>query len=333
MDLKQFLAASFAIKEAEKVCVLIDLENPADLKGEDFFKNEGSFDQAYEIFYNQMRLFQDVDLFAYRMTGSNHMELPREAVGLKGQIVDLKKDIYQNYDLIFSFATFSAAAPLAAAAKEHGFRGASVCGEFNVNCKEIAMVTEKMRREITGAESADIEFLIGDVEAKLHLYLGEQVAQKVDGICHKKKMWTSLPAGKVYFVPYDAEGAFPMKFSDGGIALMQIGKGCIKKMKLLSGSSEQFLTLQKKIESDKAFGIIGELGFGVAELTHSFESLHLGIGRNDHLKGSVNLHRFKDKKKAGYEEILFSKEKTAEIVVKKLMLKHNGKEKMLINKI
>lgn len=345
-ELAEFLKSAFAIKDGEKVCVLIDLEEPKDIKGGEFLRAGGHLAQkkAYELFYEGLK---GADLFAYRMTGGNNLELSAEAMSLCGQVVDFKKDIYQKYDVIFSIGTFSATAPLAAAAKEYGFRGASMPGlnemilnnGLNTDFKKMAAITEKVKSGMTGADSADIEFLVGDTTYKLHFYLGDQVAQKVDGICHKKKMWTSLPAGKVYFVPYDAEGSFPMKFVDGGIAICQVGKGCIKKMKLLSGESGEFSALQKKIESDKAFGIIGELGFGTAELPYSgnylqdakiFGTFHFGIGRNDHLNGSVNLARFKDKKKAAHEDILFSKERTPEIMIKKVTLKRNGKQELLI---
>lgn len=351
-DLKNFIKQVFAPKKGEKLCILIDLENPADVKDFAFLEMDGHTAQkkAHEVFYQGLKegIFplDAVDFFAYQMTSGNNSELPTEAVAVDGSVIALK-DIYTSYNIILGIGTFSATAPLTAAAKEYDFRGATMPGldDFIINSglsidyQKLKTVTENIRLGLTGADSADLEFEVGDVKCSLHLYLGDQLAQKNDGICHKKREFVNLPAGKVYFVPFDAEGSFPMKFEDGSIALMLVSKGKVTEAKWISGNKNKIKEFQKKINSEKVCGIIGELGFGTSQCPYSgcyaqdgkiFGKMHLGIGRNDHLHGSVNLRSFIDEKNASHEDILFSKEKTPEIKVIKVTLNRNGKKEILI---
>ena len=54
-DLSRLLRTVFDPKKGEKLCILIDLENPADVKGFAFLKNDKLPVQkkAYEIFYQR----------------------------------------------------------------------------------------------------------------------------------------------------------------------------------------------------------------------------------------------------------------------------------------
>ncbi len=352
-NLDKLLKTVFAPKKGEKLAILIDLENPEEIKNLEFLKNEacGSQKKAYEVFYLGAKKsaleFGACDFFAYKMTGGNNLELPGEVLGLDGQILDLKKDIYSKYDIILCIGKYSATAPLAFDAKEYGFRGAAIPGVnevilntgLSLDYMEVAKITEKFALGLTEAESADIDFEMGEIKTHLHLYLGDQAIQKNDGLCRKKRQVLNLPAGKVYFVPYDAEGSFPMKLQDGTLAVAHVSKGRIKKLKFISGDAAEVTKFQKKIDVEKVSGIIGELGFGTLNLPFSdsyiqdgkiFGSFHLGIGRNDHLHGSVNLSRFIDKKNASHDDILFSPTKTPEIKIVKLTIKIHGKTEVLI---
>jgi hypothetical protein len=352
--LSTLIKTVFAPKKNEKICILIDLDNPEDVKDFSFLKMDGYSEQKYahDIFYEGLKKnnefgFANVDLYAYAITGGSNLELPESVFDFSGEKHDLVKNIYQKYDIILCIGAHSATAPLAAAAKEYGFRGATMHGinEIIINSGlavdqlEVSKTAEKMRLGLTGADSADIEFEVAGNKYHLHVYLGDQIAQKNHGICHKKREVVNLPAGEVYFVPYDAEGSFPMKFEDGTMALMIVSKGRVKKTTLISGDQNTVDEFQKKISNDKAAGIIGELGFGTQKLPFSSSeiqdekilgTLHIATGRNDHLHGSINLDRFIDKKNATHDDILFSKTKTPEIKVTKVMLKRNGKSELLI---
>lgn len=355
-DLKHFLKEVFLPKEGERIAILIDLVDRDDVKDFSFLKSQGVEGQkiAYEIFYKGLKnsvmkelSLSEVGFFAYTMTEGNNMELPEDGMDISGKIVNMEKEIYAKYDIILSITTHSATAPLSAHAREYEFRGASLPGinEFvlqtglSTDTEKLVKVTENIRKGLTDADSADIYFEVNDLTFKLHVYLGDQVAQKNDGTCYKKKELINLPGGKVYFVPYDAEGSFPMKFEDGTIAHMQVSKGRIKKVKLIQGNIAKVNAFQKKIDNDKVLGVIGELGFGTSTLPYSgcyiqdgkiFGTLHLGIGRNDHLHGSITLNRFADKKNAVHEDILFSKEKNPEIKIAKVTIKKGPETETLI---
>lgn len=354
-NLHRFLKTVFDPKKGEKLAILIDLENPEELKDFDFLNKNGHEAQkkAYEIFYQglkrgEMQAFEleSVDFFAYQMTGGSNLELPSTVVSSQGEVLKLT-DVYTKYEIILCIGAFSATAPLTLAAKEYDFRGATIPGLNDIvlntglatDYNQVCQCTEKMRQGMTGADSADVDFEVGSAKFHLHFYLGDQVAQKNDGICHECKHVVNLPAGKVYFIPYDAEGSFPMKFDDGTLAALTVSKGRIKKVNLISGDQKKVDELQGKIDNDKAVGIIGELGFGTQIIPHSgcnvqdgkvFGTFHFGIGRNDHLHGSVTLSRFIDIKNATHEDILFSQEKTPEIKVVRFSIKRNGKEELVI---
>jgi hypothetical protein len=354
-DLPRLIKTVFAPKKNEKICILIDLDNPEDVKNFNFLKMDGYPAQKYahDIFYQGLKNsignfgFVSVDFYAYAITGGSNLELPETVIDVEGKKLDLVKDVYQKYDIILCIGTHSATAPLAAAAKEYNFRGATMHGMNDiiinsglaVDYAEVSKTTEKLRLGLTGADSADIEFEVAEHKYHLHVYLGDQIAQKSHGICHKKKEVVNLPAGEVYFVPYDAEGTFPMKFDDGTMALMIVSKGRVKKTTLISGDQNTVDEFQMKINNDKAAGIIGELGFGTQNLPFAgsdiqdekiFGTIHIATGRNDHLHGSINLDRFIDKKNATHDDILFSKTKTPEIKVTKVTMKRNGKVELLI---
>jgi len=355
-DLLRLIKTVFAPKKKERLCILIDLDNPEDIVNFNYLKMDGypAQQKAHEIFYQGLKNevgthleLDAIDIYAYQMTSGSNLELPSSVYTPDGKALDLIKDVYQKYDIILCIGTFSATAPLTAAAREYGFRGATMHGlndiiintGLAIDYIEANKNIEKLRLGLTGADSADIDFEVGDHKCHLHVYLGDQIAQKSYGMCHKAKEIVHLPAGEVYFVPYDAEGSFPMKFDDGTIAHMIVSKGRVKKVILISGDQNTVDEFQNKINNDKAAGIIGELGFGTQQLPFSgsdiqdekiFGTFHLATGRNDHLHGSINLDRFIDKKNATHDDILFSKEKTPEIKITKVTMKRNGKTEILI---
>lgn len=353
-NLERLLNTVFAPKKGEKLAILIDLENPADVKDFLFTKSDGNEPQkkAYEIFYQglkdkQLFKFGAVDFFAYKMTGGSNLELPATVISIDGSVLDLNSDVYAKYDIILCIGTFSATAPLTLAAKDYDFRGATIPGlndsmlssGLSVDYNQVSQLSERMRLGLTDADSADIDFEVGKAKFHLHIYLGDQVAQKNDGICHESRHVVNLPAGKIYFIPYDAEGSFPMKFDDGTLAALTVSNGRVKKIKLISGNQVKVDELQNKIDNDKAVSIIGEIGFGTQNLPLTgchgqdgkvFGTFHFGIGRNDHLHGSVNLSRFIETKNATHDDILYSQVDTPEIKIKEFSIKRHDKSEILI---
>lgn len=355
-DLLRLLKTVFDPKKGEKLCILIDLDQPADLVDLAFLKKKGNAVQkkGYEVFFQGLKNggvqqlgLAACDLFAYKKTGGSNLELPDSAIAPDGRSVSFEKEIYPIYDIILCISTYSATAPLTATAKKFGFRGSTMHGMNDIILKtglavdynDVSRLTERLRQGMTLADSVDIDFEANGKPFHLHIELGKQEAQKSHGICRQGPDIANLPAGEVYFVPRDAAGSFPMKFDDGTLALMQVEKGRVKTVTYLSGNKETVKEAQSKFAEDPASAVLGELGFGTQVLPHSgrdiqdekiFGTFHLATGRNDHLNGAVTVDRFSNKRNATHDDILFSPHKTPEIQVKQVRMQRDGKTELLI---
>lgn len=356
-DLARLLRTVFNPQKGEKLCILIDLVNPSDVIDFAFLQNPNLTVQqkAYDVFYQGLHngVMQQLglgacDFFAYKVTGGSNLELPDTATSYEGKIMHLDPEIYKAYDIILCITTYSATAPLTAAAKKHGFRGSTMHGMNDailktglaVDYNDVSRDTEMLRKGMTHSDNAEIDFEVDGKEYHLHIELGKQDAQKSHGICHTGPDVANLPAGEVYFVPTDASGSFPIKFEeDGTLGVMHVEKGRVNKITLIRGNPEIVKKYQQRLESDPATGILGELGFGTQVLPFSgrdiqdekiFGTFHLATGRNDHLSGNVTKERFVKLKNASHDDILFSSDKTPEIKVKQVRIKRHGKTQVLI---
>lgn len=356
-SLTRLLKTTFDPEGGEKVCVLIDLENPEEIK--DFgFLNDPKLTvqhQAHRVFYKGLHdeSMADLDLrsgdiFAYKITGGSNLDLPDEAYTPEGKQISLEKDVYTSYDIILCVSTYSATAPLTAFAKQYGFRGATLHGlndiiinsGLSVDYNDVSDQAEKFRLEMTKADYVEIDFQVQGKDLTLKLILNGQEAQKSHGLClGKEPDVANLPAGEVYFVPEGAEGQFPMRFPDGTIGIMNVAGGRISKADLLSGNQETIDEHNDKIKNDPVTGELGELGFGTQLLPVSgrdiqdekiLGTLHVATGRSDHLGGSLTPDKFAKKGNATHDDILFSPTKTPEINIPQARVTKDGGTKIII---
>lgn len=357
-SLTRLLRTVFNPQKGEKLCILIDLENPMQVKDFAFLKIKHLSVQkkAHDVFYQELRNgamnelgLAACDLYAYQSTGGSNLELPAHAIAPNGKTVNLINDIYPSYDIILCITDFSATAPLTAAAKKYGFRGATMHGMNDVilnsglavDYNEVSREAEMLRLGMTHADSVDIDFEVDHHDYHLHVDLGRQEAQKSHGICRAQSDVVNLPAGEVYFVPKNAKGNFPIKFDDGTLALMHVDQCRVTKIDLIRGNQKTVDELSHKFESDPAASTLGELGFGTQVLPFAksdiqdekiFGTFHLATGRNDHLTGNVTLDKFVNGRNATHDDILFSSTKTPEIIVKQVRMNRNGRLETLIEK-
>lgn len=355
-DLKRLLATVFAPKGGERICILIDLDDPREIAGFRFLQNPDLSIQrhAHDVFYQGLRrsVMSELgltggEMFAYRITGGSNLDLPEKAFASDGCEVDFVQDICKKYDLILCISTFSATAPLTAFAKKFGFRGATLHGVnqvilasgLAVDYNEVSRQAEKLRLGMTRADWAEIDYTFEDTKFTLHLDLGQQEAQKSHGLCRGGPDVANLPAGEIYYVPASAGGQFPMKYEDGTVGLMSVHGGRIQKATLLRGNQATIDEHNRKLTSDPVTGELGELGFGTQELPVSgrdiqdekiLGTMHVATGRSDHLGGSLTPDRFANRKNATHDDILFSPSKTPEIGVPQVRLHREGRTVILI---
>jgi aminopeptidase len=355
-SLSRLLQTVFAPNGGERVCILIDLDDPSEAKDFAFLKNPDLTIQrhAFDAFYKELKNgvlaelgLEGGEMFAYQVTGGSNLDLPDEAVATDGRTVRLVEDVYKRYDIILCISTYSATAPLTAFAKHYGFRGATLHGVnqvilnsgLAVDYNEVSRLAEKLRLGMTRAESVEIVYVCENQTFTLSLALAGQEAQKSHGLCRGGPDVANLPAGEIYYVPAGAEGQFPMKYEDGTIGRMDVTKGRIRQATLLRGNQSTIDAHNEKLRSDPVTGEIGELGFGTQELPVSgrdiqdekiLGTLHVATGRSDHLGGPLTPDRFANKRNATHDDILFSPSKTPEINVPQVRMIRDGRTVVLI---
>jgi aminopeptidase len=355
-SLSRLIRTVFNPTAGERVAILIDLDDPQEIKDFAFLKNPDLTVQkyAYEVFYKGFKkgVLRELnltggDLFAYKITGGSNLDLPDTAVAPDGTQLSFEKDIYPNYNLVLCISTYSATAPLTAFAKKYAFRGATLHGlnqiilnsGLAVDYDQVSKDAEKLRLGMTRADWVEIDFAYGRDEFTLRLELGRQEARKSHGLCLGGQDIANLPAGEIYFVPTGASGQFPLKFEDGTIGLMIVKGGRIVDSRLLKGNQKTIDAHQQKLRTDPVTGELGELGFGTQLLPVSgrdiqdekiFGTLHVATGRSDHLGGHLTPEKFATKANATHDDILFAPHKTPEINVPQVRMYRNGKVEILI---
>lgn len=356
-SLSGLLKSTFAPEPGQRVCILIDLTNPQDIKDFKFLEDPSLTIQRNAITYFYEGLKNGAlaelgltggEIFAYEITGGSNLDLPDAAFTPEGQEVSLSKDVYPNYDIILCISTYSATAPLTAFAKQYGFRGATLHGlnpiilstGLAVNYDDVSREAELLRLGMTRADWVEIDFEVAGQQHTLHLDLGQQEAQKSHGLCRGKEPdVANLPAGEIYYVPTGASGSFPMKYEDGTIGIMHVADGRIQKADFLSGNTKTVEEHNAKLASDPVTGELGELGFGTQLLPFSGRdiqdekvrgTIHVATGRSDHLGGSLTPEKFANHKNATHDDILFAPHKTPEIRVVQARMFRNGETTVLI---
>lgn len=356
-SLAKLLRMTFEPQAGQKICILIDLENPHDITDFKFLQNPALTIQANAVkhFYEALKggVLAELgltggEIFAYQVTGGSNLDLPDLAVTPEGREVSLEKDVYPNYDIILCISTYSATAPLTAHAKKYGFRGATLHGVneiilgsgLAVDYSDVSRDAEKMRLGMTKADWVEIDFEHAGKKHTLHLDLGQQEAQKSHGLCHGTEPdVANLPAGEIYYVPTGASGEFPMKYEDGTIGLMKVEGGRVVRAELLKGDEAIIRAHNEKLVSDPVTGELGELGFGTQILPFSGRdiqdekirgTIHVATGRSDHLGGDLTPEKFANHKNATHDDILFAPHKTPEIRLVQARMSRNGEIKVLI---
>jgi aminopeptidase len=355
-NLVELIKTVFQPKAQERVAIFIDLDDLQAIRELKFLANDKLVTQriAYEVFYRGLREnhaelpLASVEFYAYEPTGGSNLDLPETVVDLNGNTLRLVEDVLSHLNIVLYLSTFSATAPITAFAKRMGFRGATMhgCNETILrtglarNYEEVSTKAEQFRRALTRCDKVVLEFETLGRKCQLALDLGRQEAQKSHGLCRSPGEIANLPAGEIYWVPTGAQGQFPLKFKeDGTLALMDVADLRIRDAILLRGSSTTVQQALAKFRSDPATGELGELGLGTQVLPFAgadiqdekvLGTVHVATGRDDHLGGQRGPSKFKDKRHATHEDILFAPHKTPEINLSGVRMHRDGQEVLLI---
>ncbi|MDP0501638.1 MAG: hypothetical protein Q7P63_16215 [Verrucomicrobiota bacterium JB022] len=350
-SLRRLMETCFGRGQGERLCILIDLPDPQEVKDFAFLDNPRLSIQnyGYEVFYKGFQNgglkemnYTGGELYAYRETGGSNLDLEDEAYDTQGKKLSLDRDIYPHYDVILTVSTFSATAPLTAKCKQFGFRGATLHGlnqiivdtGLSVDYNMVSENAEKLRLGLTKADWFEIDFEVEGQKTTLRLYTNGQEAQKSHGLCPRGAPdVANLPAGEVYFVPQGAEGKFPFKYDEETLGLLTVKDGKIVSSRLIYGDYALIEEHNEKLKYDPMVGALGELGFGTQVLPFSgrdiqdekiLGTIHIATGRDDHLGGHITPDLFKEREHASHDDVLYAPHKTPEVRLPEVRMHKDG---------
>lgn len=350
-SLQRLMETCFGQGSGEKLCILIDLPDPREVKDFAFLENPRLSIQnyGYKVFYQGFQNggleemnYTGGEFYAYTETGGSNLDMDDVCYDIHGNKLSLDKDIYAQYELILVVSTYSATAPLTAKAKEFGFRGATLHGlnqiivdtGLSVDYNQVSEDAEKLRLGLTQADWFEIDFEVEGVTTTLRLVTNGQEAQKSHGLCPPGKPdVANLPAGEVYFVPDGADGQFPFKYAEETLGLLTVKEGKIISSRLIYGDYKLIEEHNAKLSDDPMTGAIGELGFGTQVLPFSgrdiqdekiLGTIHVATGRDDHLGGKLTPDLFKEHQNASHDDVLYAPHKTPEVRIPDVRMHKNG---------
>lgn len=350
-SLKRLMETCFGKGSGERLCILIDLPDPREIKDFGFLDNPRLSIQNYghKVFYQGFRdgglaemNYTGGEIFAYAETGGSNLDMEDDCHAPDGTRLSLDRDIYPNYQLILVVSTYSATAPLTAKAKQFGFRGATLHGlnqiivdtGLSVDYNDVSRDAEKLRLGLTKADWFEIDFAVEGVATTLRLIVNGQEAQKSHGLCPPGRPdVANLPAGEVYFVPEGAEGQFPFKYDEETLGLLTVKDGCIVNSRLIYGDYALIEAHNAKLAEDPMTGAIGELGFGTQVLPFSgrdiqdekiLGTIHVATGRSDHLGGNLTPDMFTKREHASHDDVLYAPHKTPEVRIPEVRMRRDG---------
>lgn len=356
-SLERLMRTCFGEGSGERLCILIDLPDPTQVKDFAFLKDETLSIQNYghEIFYKgfQSGLLETLgytggEFYAYKETGGSNLDMDDPCFAPDGRQLSLERDIYPNYGIILTVSTYSATAPLTAKCKQYGFRGATLHGlnqiivesGLSVDYREVSAEAERLRLGLTRADRFELDFEVEGQRTTLTLECNCQEAQKSHGLCLPGKPdIANLPAGEVYFVPTDGNGQFPFKYAEETLGLLTVEGGRIVKSRLLYGDYALIKEHNEKLVHDPMTGVLGELGFGTQVLPFSgrdiqdekiLGTIHVATGRDDHLGGHITPDLFKEKANASHDDVLYAPHKTPEVRLPEVRMIRDGQTEVLI---
>jgi hypothetical protein len=327
----------------------------------------------YKILKNKTAALglEKIALIAYPDVESNNADLPREAFFLEGsppaiahQLEDEDIDgpipfsyVFREFQLFLAPTEYSTTAPLKNAAKQHGFRAATMPGfspqmipALRVDYNEVSRRVSIIKEKVDAAEGAEVTFLVdNDKEYEMFFDLRYRTGHLSSGRFPEKGTAGNLPSGETYIVPYEGEKGDKTKTR--GILPVQLGNDLVlftveeNRAVSVEGEGDAAETERNHLQREPAYGNMAELGFGVLAdfglapinqvLLDEKLGFHIAFGRSDHFGGAVGPNDFSSPKEVIHLDRIYIHAAQPRISVKSVVLDYpdNQKEKILENDI
>jgi hypothetical protein len=269
---------------------------------------------------------EGVNLIAYPDVGSNNADLPdtaylirdklpQTAIGLEnaGEEVSFGT-VFTDFQLFLAPTQYSTTAPLKNAAKQYGFRAATMPGfspkmipALRIDYNEVSRRVTIIKEKLDPAQWAEVIFRDDmDNSYKMFFDLRFRNGHLSPGRFPQKSTAGNLPSGETYIVPYEGEKG--EKTQTGGILPVQMGDEIIRftiienKAVSVDGEGEAADAERDHLKREPAYGNMAELGFGVLSdfglepideiLLDEKLGFHVAFGRSDHFGGAVSPRDF-----------------------------------------
>jgi len=269
----------------------------------------------------------EVRLVLYRNPRANNADLPAAGVyhGADGTALpatadDLPTDsvpfdrVFETCDILIAPTEFSATAPLKMAAREFGFRAATMPGfsremipalrlDYSLIGRRVARLKEILDRAVR----CDIAFEVGGARHDLVLDLRHRTAHASGGVFPDGGVAGNLPSGESYIVPYEGEipgdpsasaGEIPVQLGGDVVVYRVEANSAVEVVSDNAASREE----AHKLAEEPAYGNMAELGLGVLGdfgieptgqiLLDEKLGLHVAFGRSEHFGGQVGPSSF-----------------------------------------
>jgi len=329
---------------------------------------------AYE-WYKALKLktyalgLEKIALIAYPDVESNNADLPRDAYFIEGnppsiahQLDDEDIDepvlfsyIFREFQLFLAPTEYSTTAPLKNAAKQYGFRAATMPGfspqmipalriDYNEVFRRVSIIKEK----VDDAEGAEVIFKVdNDKEYEMFFDLRHRKGHLSSGRFPDKGTAGNLPSGETYIVPYEGEkgektetrGILPTQL-DNDVVLFTVEEN---RAISVEGEGDAVQAERDHLLREPAYGNMAELGFGVLAdfgltpidqvLLDEKLGFHIAFGRSDHFGGAVGPKDFSSPKEVIHLDRIYIPATQPRISVKAVVLSYPGnqKEKIIEN--
>ncbi len=264
-------------------------------------------------------------MWFYRNVRCNNADLPALAWPFLGSLPDhadqldpragvALSQVLAEHQILLAMTQFSATAPLKLAAKQIGFRAATMpgfCAEMlpalRLDYAEVDRRVMRFKNLLDLAVGAELRFRVGSQEARLYLDLRYHPGHASSGLCRTPGTAANLPSGEAYIVPYEGErpgdpsrsaGTLPVQFADE-VVFFRIEHN---RAVAVESRGPQADRQAQRLAEEPAYGNLAEFGLGVLAslglapigeiLLDEKLGLHIAFGRSDHFGGQVGAADF-----------------------------------------
>jgi len=295
-----------------------------------------------------------VNLIAYPDVGSNNADLPEKAFLIKTALPPTAdglnaagdeiafSTVFTEFQLFLAPTQYSTTAPLKNAAKQYGFRAATMPGfspemipALRIDYNEVSRRVSIIKEKLDPALWADVRFADdNDNDYKMFFDLRFRNGHLSPGRFPDKSTAGNLPSGETYIVPYEGEQGEPTKTE--GILPVQIGDEILRftvrenRAVSVDGEGKALEEERDHLRREPAYGNMAELGFGVLSdfglepideiLLDEKLGFHIAFGRSDHFGGAVGPRDFSSPKTVIHLDRIYIPATQPRITVKSITL-------------